>query len=127
MRNRAAVDKHTMRRTIRVLTKRSRKWLIIGGYNNSIEIEFDEAKNSQNIAERGLSFERAAAFDFERAKVWQDARRDYTEVRIVALGYLDDRLHVLVFSETEHGIRVISFRKANSREGAKHGFTLTCD
>jgi len=34
-------------------------------------------------------------------------------------------LHVLVFSETEHGIRVISFRKANPREGAKHGFTLT--
>lgn len=92
-----------------------------------MEIEFDLAKNLRNTAERGLSFESAVEFDFENAKVWQDARHDYTEVRIVALGYLDDRLHVLVFSETERGIRVISFRKANSREGAKHGFTLTRD
>jgi uncharacterized protein len=34
----------------------------------------------------------------------------------VALGYLDERLHVLCFTETHDGIRVISFRKANSRE-----------
>ena len=43
----------------------------------------------------------------------------------MALGYLAARLHVLVFSETEQGIRVISFRKANPREGVKHGFTIT--
>ncbi len=32
------------------------------------------------------------------------------------LGYLDGRIHALVFTETAKGIRVISFRKANKRE-----------
>ncbi len=49
----------------------------------------------------------------------------YPESRFVAIGYLNNRLHVLVFSETPCGIRIISFRKANKREGATHGFTIT--
>jgi uncharacterized protein (DUF4415 family) len=47
---------------------------------------------------------------------WQSTRRKYGELRYVGIGYLDSRLHVLCFSESETGIRVISFRKANSRE-----------
>jgi uncharacterized DUF497 family protein len=35
---------------------------------------------------------------------------------MVALGLLEGRVHSLVFAETSKGIRVISFRKANSRE-----------
>ena len=89
-----------------------------------MKISFDPDKSERNIVERGLPFERAADFDFEAAKFWQDLRKPYPEPRYVAIGYLDDRLHVLVFSETGVGIRVISFRKANSREGAQHGFTL---
>lgn len=45
-----------------------------------------------------------------------DLRRDYGEVRIRALGWLNKRLYALVFVETKDGIRVISFRKANKRE-----------
>lgn len=89
-----------------------------------MNISFDPAKSERNIAERGLPFERAADFDFGTAKFWQDLRHSYPETRYVAIGYLDDRLHVMVFSETAVGIRVISFRRANSREGAQHGFTL---
>lgn len=92
-----------------------------------MHIAFDQAKNERNIAQRGLSFERAIEFDFETAKVWQDTRHSYSESRVVALGYLGARLHVLVFCETNDGIRVISFRKANPREGVKHGFALTRD
>lgn len=92
-----------------------------------MEISYDTAKNERNIKDRNLSFERAADFDFEAAKIWQDTRKPYPESRFVAIGYLDDRLHALIFSETERGIRVISFRKANQREGAKHGFSLTRD
>jgi len=90
-------------------------------------IEFDPAKNAKNIAERGLSFERAVDFDFETAKIWQDTRIEYPESRFVAIGYLDNRLHALVFCAIPLGIRVISFRKANKREGAQHGFSLTRD
>jgi len=90
-----------------------------------MQITYDQAKNARNIKDRGLSFDRAADFDFWTAKFWPDTRMDYPETRIVAIGYLDARLHVLVFSETRSGIRVISFRKANQREGEKHGFALT--
>ena len=90
-----------------------------------MEISYDPAKSALNFAERELSFERAADFDFDTAKLWQDTRQTYPENRFVAIGYLDHRLHALVFSETPRGIRVISFRKANAREGKQHGFTLT--
>ena len=33
-----------------------------------------------------------------------------------ALGWLDKRIHALVFVETKLSIRVVSFRKANKRE-----------
>jgi len=88
-------------------------------------LTFDAAKNIRNIEKRGLSFERAAEFDFATAKVWQDERERYPEARFLALGYLDNRLHVLCFTTKVDGIRVISFRKANHREGEKHGFALT--
>ncbi len=81
-----------------------------------MKIEFDAPKNERNIHERSLSFERAADFDFNTAIVQQDARKPYPEVRFVALGFLDARLHVLCFTPVDGGIRVISFRKANSRE-----------
>ena len=90
-----------------------------------MQITFDPVKSAHNLKERGLSFDKVTQFDFQTAKLWQDQRQTYPEPRFVALGYLAARLHVLVFSETEQGIRVISFRKANPREGVKHGFTLT--
>ena len=43
-------------------------------------------------------------------------RYDYGEMRYRGVGLLNGRLHVLVFTETETGIRVISLRKANTRE-----------
>lgn len=81
-----------------------------------MKLTYDQAKNDRNIRERGLSFERVADFDFATALFLVDERRDYREVRHLAIGYLEDRLHVLCFVERPNGIRVISFRKANKRE-----------
>ena len=85
-----------------------------------MKIEFDPAKNERNIRQRGLSFERVAEFDFMGATVKQDLRKAYPEARFVALGRLDGRLHALCFTPVAGGIRVISFRKANSREVKNH-------
>jgi len=82
----------------------------------SFEISFDTAKNQRNITERGLSFEQAVDFDFTSALFWLETRKSYPEQRMVALGLLGGRVHSLVFAETGTGIRVISFREANSRE-----------
>jgi uncharacterized protein len=66
-------------------------------------------------------------FDWASAKIWQDMRKLYPEARFLAMGYLGSRLHVLCFTPVNNGVRTISFRKANAREGAVHGFALTRD
>jgi hypothetical protein len=81
-----------------------------------MEITYDRPKNLYNINNRNLSFDEAVNFDFETANFTIDKRKDYGEIRRRAIDYLGNRLHALVFNETESGIRVISFRKANKRE-----------
>ena len=85
-----------------------------------MRISYDPAKNRRNIDERSLPFDEAAAFEFDSALIHTDERADYGEVRYVALGLLRGRLHVLCFAEAPDGIRVISFRKANSREVSRY-------
>ncbi|MHA3904175.1 BrnT family toxin [Castellaniella sp. WN] len=81
-----------------------------------MDIEFDPYKSRINERERGLPFALASQFEFETAVFKVDARCDYGEVRIRALGKIDGRVHVVVFTEREHAIRIISLRKANRRE-----------
>ena len=81
-----------------------------------MRIIFDPAKSARNAAERDLPFERAEDFEFDAALIDADERRDYGEARYVALGFLDERLHVLCFCKVPGGIRVISLRRANKRE-----------
>ena len=85
-----------------------------------MEITYDDFKNKRNLIDRNLSFEEVIEFDFEGARLSIDERRDYGEIWIRAIGFLRCRLHTLVFTETEKGIRVISFRKANKRELTKY-------
>jgi uncharacterized DUF497 family protein len=81
-----------------------------------MKIEFDPAKSVKNLTERGLPFEVVADFDFSSAIIWQDDRFNYPETRIIALGLIGHRLHVVCFTAIEGGIRIISLRKANRRE-----------
>ena len=81
-----------------------------------MRVSFDPNKSSKNAIERGLPFDVVSEFDFPSALFTKDERRAYAETRYVALGLLHGRLHVLCFTETGDGIRVISFRKANDRE-----------
>lgn len=85
-----------------------------------MQIAFDPEKNERNVRQRDLPFERAAEFDFANANVFVDSRQDYGEDRYIAIGHLQGRLHVLCFTETAVGIRVISFPKANDREVKRH-------
>lgn len=90
-----------------------------------MRITYDPAKNERNIRERALSFDRAADFDFESAAIIIEPRKG--ELRRVATGYLDKRLHVLCYVPQVDGIRVISFRKANKREARRSGKAQTID
>jgi len=88
-------------------------------------ITYDPAKNERNIRERGLSFERAADFDFATAVFNTEVRKG--ETRRVAVGYLDKRLHLLCYIPNPDGIRVISFRKTNKQESRRYGKPQTID
>ena len=79
-----------------------------------MEITYDHAKHDKNIRERGLDFQSAEESRFDTAEirsVWKDKGR-----RFVATGFLNERLHVYIFIDTDSGFRVISFRKVNKRE-----------
>ena len=101
--------------------------LSVSKQNRNMLIEYDDTKNVRNLRERGLSFDRAGDFDFNTAIIDQDTRRHYPEPRFVALGFLEGRLHVLCFTPKASGIRVISFRKANTREIRRHERTAATD
>lgn len=81
-----------------------------------MDIVFDPQKNIRNILNRGISFTSAALFQWEIAIIWQDTRKTYSENRYIALGFIQERLHALVFCDISDGVRIISLRKANKRE-----------
>jgi hypothetical protein len=85
-----------------------------------VAISYDPAKNERNIADRGISFEQAADFEWASALVAEDFREDYGERRFQAIGFIGSRLHVLVFTPRADSVHVISLRKANRREVEKY-------
>jgi uncharacterized protein len=81
---------------------------------------WDERKNRMNRQKHGVSFEEAqTAFFDERAKVYFDPDHSQAEGRFILLGF-SFRLRLLVVChccrEVETVVRIVSARKANSRE-----------
>lgn len=83
-----------------------------------MRVEFDLAKDRINRAKHGVSLGAAAGFDWDTAIEREDDRFDYGEVRFVALGLIDARLHVMVFTAgaDDDAVRVISLRPAEKHE-----------
>ena len=76
----------------------------------------DAAKDAINKEKHGVSLTDAALIDWEAALIWQDARQDYGEVRMVALAPIGDRLYCAVYVDRGDHRRITSLRKANKRE-----------
>jgi uncharacterized protein len=74
---------------------------------NRMRITFDPNKNARNIAERSLSFERAADLDWETAVSVEDGRKDYAERRLRVMGRIGPRLHVAVITYRGGAMHVI--------------------
>ena len=92
-----------------------------------MDVTFDIAKEAVNAAKHGVSLTEAAGFEWDTAVVWPDQRRDYGEARMVALGYIGLRIMTVVFvdrpSDKPTERRIISMRKANSREVKRYAET----
>jgi len=81
-----------------------------------IDIIYDPAKNARNIEKRGLSFELVKRLEWDTISIRDVTRPEYRERRFRAWGLIEDRLYVLIYTMRDGMMRVISFRKANSRE-----------
>ena len=78
--------------------------------------EWDEAKEARNVRQRGLDFGTAAGMFSGHVMTWQDTRRDYGEVRVVALGEVEGRGLVVVYTDQGDMRRIISARPAKRKE-----------
>lgn len=85
-----------------------------------MNVEFDPAKDRANVAKHGVGLALAADFDFLTALVDLDDRFDYGEDRMIGLGFIGERLFVLIYVETDLGIRAISLRGANPSERSRY-------
>lgn len=83
-----------------------------------MKVEFDEAKRAGTLEQRGLDMARAGeVFDGATLTI-EDDRMDYGETRYITIGFLDERMVVLVWTPRGDVHRIISMRKANDREKA---------
>jgi uncharacterized protein len=84
-----------------------------------IIFEWDEAKRRANLGKHGLDFAAMERFDWETSAASPDTRLAYGEPRLIVLGRIDGRLHVLIATLRGDRMRIISLRKANERERRK--------
>ena len=81
-----------------------------------INLSYNQAKNESNILLRGLDFNLVKDFNWFLATIYEDTRKNYGENRFVAIGSIDERIYVFIFTPRGNKIHVISLRKANKRE-----------
>jgi uncharacterized protein len=81
-----------------------------------VRFEWDEEKNRENIRKHELDF--ADAWEIFDAPMLAnlDTREDYGEDRWIGIGFLKNFVVVVVCSESEDVIRIISLRKALKHE-----------
>ena len=85
-------------------------------YYNLFMPTWDESKRRRNIKLHGLDFEGADAIWDNFTVSREDIRADYGEKRVVTFGILSGEVVVLVHTERDHEMHVISLRKAEKYE-----------
>jgi len=94
-------------------------------YNSPARFEWDEAKRKANIAKHGIDFLDVPEMFGSLMLVGTDSRKDYGETRKVGFGFIRGRLMAVAFTERDpNSIRIISARKANTREEAYYQETI---
>ncbi len=81
-----------------------------------MEFEWDENKNSQNIAKHFIDFEDIKPVFGKKMIVKEDKRKNYGEKRFIGIGEMKNIAVVVVWTLRNNKIRLISARKANLTE-----------
>ncbi|WP_299489540.1 BrnT family toxin [Acaryochloris sp. IP29b_bin.137] len=91
-----------------------------------MQLEWDEAKNLENIRKHQIDFVDVSEIFDGAMLVELDDRIDYGEERWVGIGFLRNGVAVVVWTERQDDvIRIISARKANRYERKRFKQYLT--
>ncbi|WP_375465801.1 BrnT family toxin [uncultured Methylobacterium sp.] len=85
-----------------------------------MDIDFDPVKRDATLLQRGPGFARSVGVFAAPLTTFKDERANYGELRRIRIGYLDDRMIVVVWTQRGDCRRTISMRKANDREQARY-------
>jgi uncharacterized protein len=77
---------------------------------------WDESKRWRNIRLHGLDFDGAEALWDGFTVTREDIRADYGEKRMITFGILNSRVVVLVHTDRDDDMHIISLRKAEKYE-----------
>lgn len=77
---------------------------------------WDEVKSRRTLTERGFDFDYVARIFLGPTLEKQDSRRNYGEVRIQAIGRVDEDVLFVVYTDREDARHIISARLANKKE-----------
>ncbi len=81
-----------------------------------MNFEWDDTKRKSNIKKHGIDFINAQMIFAGYTLTIEDDRYDYGEEHFITFGILDGRVVVVVHTETENLMRIISIRKATKYE-----------
>ncbi len=82
-----------------------------------MELEWDDAKAKLNLERHGVDFEDAAGIFLDVLRIEDlDRREDYGEPRCRTIGVVEGRTLVVVYTERDCVLRVISARRATRSE-----------
>lgn len=81
--------------------------------------DWDAAKRDANLEKHQIDFAAVSNFDWGNVTIVRSDR--HGETRFVAFGYIENRLHAVVYTQRGDVRRIISFRKASSSEVNKYG------
>jgi uncharacterized protein len=82
---------------------------------------WDEAKNAENIAERGFGFEVVYLLDWSTVFIDEDRRFDYGEERSFVVGRIDGKPYYVVIAPRDGTVCVLSARRMHEKEARRYG------
>ncbi len=81
-----------------------------------MNIEWSESKRRRNLNKHGFDFTDAPIIFADDIVTVEDDRWEYGETRFISIGLLNGRAVVIVHTETDQVIHLISMRKATNYE-----------
>lgn len=76
----------------------------------------ESVRSASNLTKHGVPLSLASELEWDEALVWQDTRREYGEVRMVALAPRTLTVYFVAYVDRGDARRINSLPRANSRE-----------